>query len=403
MVEISLPLGAEIAYDWILIIIQLYFMFLHFIRLRIQYRKASSSKKQTMFKRIDSRTLSIGILFFALFVVFNRFFGIIGIYGTTLKSCDIYLSLAVILTIIHKTFNYQFILFRLKSQLESFDPSKTPTKLKWILFYIFSAVIIIFEIYLTISIFLQNPLSEIDDNRCNFSQIAVERFVPIYGGADLLFSIILLFFFAFGLWKYTKIEKNASRKTVKKTLQRIMIWSVIAICSTLISTIIAAMIDGASPIFLVGDTVINSICAVMQFAPINKDLDKPYTQQCGVFIRIVKKEIFQNGRSVKQQKSVSSAKHSAAVSGSNSNTVSTQLTNFGVKGNLGSSDRKEGGNDGHDISEKTDMESTNSEKLISGDNVDNDDNDDDEQGRVNGTVTEERLVLNVGDDGTVYQ
>ena len=64
------------------------------------------------------------------------------------------------------------------------------------------------------------------------------------------------------------MEENCTRQPVRKLLRRIIIYSVIAILSTFISTIIAALIDGASPIFLVGDTVINSICAVCQLTPI---------------------------------------------------------------------------------------------------------------------------------------
>lgn len=285
-IEISLPLGVEITYDWILIIIQIWFMILHYIRLRIQYNRASLEKQQTMFNRLNTRTLSIGILIFALLVVINRFFGIIGLYGTSLKSCNIYLIFAVIFTVLHKTCNYQFILFRLKSQLQHENNNNKENKLKWIAFYIFSIIIIIFAICFIVFAIIIDPLAEIDDNRCNFSGYSLKNFTPIYGGIDFIYSLIFLFFFAFGIWRYRNIEKS-----VKQTLNRIIKWSLIAILSTFISTTIAALIDGASPIFLVGDVVINSICAVMQFQPINKDLTKLYGQQCKIFYQTIKNEL----------------------------------------------------------------------------------------------------------------
>ena len=285
--EVSLSLAVEITYDWILILIQIWFMILHYIRMRIQYSRASAEKRTTMFNRLNTRTLSIGLLIFALFVVINRFFGIVGLYGTSLKSCDIYLIFAVIFTVLHKTCNYQFILFRLKSQLEyqsnNSNGNSKQNKLKWIGFYIFSIIIIIFALCFIIFAIIIDPLAEIDDNRCNFSADALKNFVPIYGGIDFVYSVIFLLLFAFGIWRYRNIEKS-----VKQTLNRIIKWSVIAILSTFISTIIASLVDGASPIFLVGDVVINSICAVMQFQPINKDLNLPYKQQWKIFCETTK-------------------------------------------------------------------------------------------------------------------
>ena len=293
--EISLSVAGEITYDCILILIQIWFMILHYIRLRVQYSKASADKRSTMFNRLNTRTLSIGILVFALFHLINRVFTILGLYGTSLKSCDTVLIFVVILAGSHKTCNYQFILFRLKSQLEyqsnnNSNGDSKQKKLKWIGFYILSVIIIIFAVSLVIWAMIIDPLSEIDDDRCNFSADALRNFVPIYGGIDFVYSVIFLFLFAFGIWRYRNIEKS-----VKQTLNRIIKWSVIAILSTLMGSIIASLVDGASPIFLIGDMVINSICAVMQFQPINKDLNLPYKQQWKIFCETTKKQFGNKG------------------------------------------------------------------------------------------------------------
>lgn len=329
MVDISLPLYAEITYDWFLIVVQLYFMFLHYIRLRIQYKRASSERRREMFKQIDSRSLSVGVLVFALFVIINRFLGIVEVHG----SCDVYLKMAIAFTVFHKTFNYQFILFRLKSQLKNVDPSERSNRLKWAAFYVFSCFIFLFETYLLIAAFSFSPLSERDDNRCNFSPEVLREFVPLYGGSDLLFSVILLFFFGFGLWRYRNIEVHSSRQRVKKTLNRIMTWSVIAICSTFTATVIAAFVDGASPIFSIGDTCINSICAVMQFAPINKDLDRPYSEQRAVFWRAARKQL-----GCKKKTHLTSQSSAGSLDQTRSGTNST---NFGIRGNVAESTKAE--------------------------------------------------------------
>ena len=78
--------------------------------LKVTHRVIRLSLRECFFVFFNGGNIivSFGVLFWALLLPLNRFFGIVDVYGTSLTSCSIYLGFAMFITSMYKMCLYVF-------------------------------------------------------------------------------------------------------------------------------------------------------------------------------------------------------------------------------------------------------------------------------------------------------
>ena len=262
-----------IAFDMIILITVSIYGAFHILRFRFKSDK-NQSNNSTCLKWINLKTTSYMIIIAAITVrLVSLLLSIPGIYRSNHffndQACKYFILIQIEISIILKFLTHLFVLLR--SRITGHDE-------KLSIWYILGIFLV-----MTDALFILYPLSGIPRFSATYntekycvSDADTSIFIW-FGASDLIIGLYFLIVFIYPLRKYIKLEQQSQnenaavykeRMSLSQIATRIMIYSSIMLITTIICTMIAAIYNQSAGIVMPIDGLINLICIVMQFRPI---------------------------------------------------------------------------------------------------------------------------------------